>query len=74
MTTHLLNEIVLCTMKSSHSSDEIFSLWLQMKLNPPLLSLRSRISSRSDFITVGGFLPRSADLVEKALAFASAFF
>ena len=38
------------------------------------LSLRSRISSRSDFITAGGFLPQSADLVEKALAFASAFF
>jgi hypothetical protein len=32
------------------SSDEIFSLRLQMKLNPPLLSPRSGISSRRDFI------------------------
>ena len=36
-------------MKSEQDSDEIFSLRLQMKLNPPLLTRRSRISSRSDF-------------------------
>ena len=46
----IFNEIVLCTMKSSLRSDEIFSLRLQMKLNPPPLTLRSKISSRSDFI------------------------
>ena len=37
-------------MKSSRCSDEIFGLRLQMKLNPPPLTLRSKISSRSDFI------------------------
>ena len=37
-------------MKSSLRSDEIFSLRLQMKLNPPTISPRSGISSRSDFI------------------------
>ena len=31
-----VNEIVHCTMKSSLSSDEIFSLRLQMKSNPPI--------------------------------------
>jgi len=52
-----VNEIVRCTMKSSLSSDEIFSLRLQMKLNPPPLTLRSKISSRSDFIHDSGFIP-----------------
>ena len=33
------NEIVLRTMKSEQSSDEIFSLRLQMKSNPPLFNL-----------------------------------
>ena len=44
------------------SSDEIFGVPPQMKLNPPILSRRSRISSRSDFIhrrwiysAIGGF-------------------
>ena len=57
------NEIVLCTVKSEQGSDEIFSLRLQMKLNPPLLFPRSGISSRSDFIhqrwiysAIGGFI------------------
>ena len=45
-----VNEIVRCTMKSSLSSDEIFSLRLQMKLNPPPSSAVRQISSRSDFI------------------------
>ena len=36
-----------------------------MKLNPPLLTLRSKISSRSDFIHDSGFIPTKADLVEK---------
>ena len=52
-------------MKSSLRSDEIFSLRLQMKLNPPPLTLRSKISSRSDFIHDSGFIPAKADLVEK---------
>ena len=46
----IFNEIVLRTMKSERGSDEIFSLRLQMKLNPPLITPRSEISSRSDFI------------------------
>ena len=64
------NEIVRCTMKSERSSDEIFGVPPQMKskpaasdkLNPPYLSPRSGISSRSDFIhrrwissAIGGF-------------------
>ena len=49
-----LNEIALCAMKSSLCSDEIFGVPPQMKLNPPLLSRRSRISSRSDFIPRSG--------------------
>ena len=36
-----------------------------MKLNPPPLTLRSKISSRSDFIHDSGFIPTKADLVEK---------
>jgi len=35
MHSRIVNEIVRCTMKSSLRSDEIFSLRLQMKLNPP---------------------------------------
>ena len=35
------------------SLDEIFGVPPQMKLNPPLLSRRSQISSRSDFIHRG---------------------
>ena len=49
-------------MKSSQCLDEIFGVTPQMKLNPPLLSRRSRISSQSDFIhrrwiysAIGGF-------------------
>ena len=56
------NEIVLRTMKSSRCLDEIFGVTPQMKLNPPLLSRRSRISSRGDFphrrwisSAIGGF-------------------
>jgi len=37
-----------------------------MKSNPPPLTLRSKISSRSDFIHVSGFIPTKADLVEKS--------
>ena len=50
------NEIVLRTMKSERSSDEIFGVPPQMKLNPSYLTPRSGISSRSDFI------PRKWDL------------
>jgi hypothetical protein len=56
------------------SSDEIFSLRLQMKLNPPPLTLRSKISSRSDFIHDSGFIPTKADLVEKSTCFRKCFF
>ena len=53
-------------MKSSRCSDEIFGVPPQMKLNPPPLTLRSKISSRSDFIHDSGFIPTQADLVEKS--------
>ena len=53
-------------MKSSLCSDEIFGVPLQMNLNPPLLSRRSRISSRRDFIHDSGFIPQKADLVKKS--------
>jgi len=56
------NEIVLRTMKSERSSDEIFGVPPQMKLNPPLHPAARQISSRSDFIhrrwissAIGGF-------------------
>ena len=48
------------------SSDEIFGVPPQMKLNPPPLTLRSKISSRSDFTHDSGFIPTKADLVEKS--------
>ena len=59
------NEIVRCTMKSERGSDEIFSLRLQMKLNPPPLTLRSKISSRSDFIHEVDLFRVRSDLTEK---------
>ena len=60
---HFLNEIVLRTVKSSLRSDEIFILWIQMKLNPPTLILpqgrfhRKAISSHASGISsdMGGF-------------------
>ena len=65
-----MNEIVLRTVKSSLRSDEIFSLRLQMKLNPPISPAARQISS-----TAGGFLPPTADLTEKSrLLSQSAFF
>ncbi|MBQ1965426.1 MAG: hypothetical protein II348_01995, partial [Clostridia bacterium] len=48
------------------SSDEIFRLRLQMKLNPPPYPAARQISSRSDFIHDSGFIPTKADLVEKS--------
>ena len=57
----IFNEIVRCTMKSSRCSDEIFSVSPQMKLNPPLLSRRSRISS-----TIVDLFRVRSDLVEKS--------
>ena len=54
-------------MKSSLRSDEIFSLRLQMKLNPPHPSPREAGFHREAISsTEGGFLPPSADLVEKS--------
>ena len=48
------------------SSDEILSLWLKMKLNPPYPSPREAGFHREAISsTAGGFLPRAADLVEK---------
>ena len=45
--------------------DEIFGVPPQMKSNPPNRTLQSKISPRSDFIHVSGFIPQKADLVEK---------
>ena len=42
-----------------------------MKLNPPPLTLLSKISSRSDFIHDSGFIPTKADLVKKDCNFVS---
>ena len=56
------NEIVLRTMKSERGSDEIFGVPPQMKLNPP--------PSPAE----GGFLPPSADLVEKSTCLRKCFF
>ena len=52
-------------MKSKTGLDEIFSLRLQMKLNPYFKTLQCKISPRSDFIHSSGFIPTKADLVEK---------
>ena len=48
------------------NSDEIFGVPPQMKLNPPSSPAARQISSRSDFIHDGGFIPTKADLVEKS--------
>ena len=63
-------------MKSSLRSDEIFSLRLQMKLNPPHPSPREAGFHREAISsTEGGFLPPQADLAEKSrLLSQSAFF
>ena len=54
-------------MKSSLRSDEIFSLRLQMKLNPPRLSPREAGFHRAAISsTAGGFHPPKADLAEKS--------
>ena len=47
------------------SLDEIFAFgfrWNQIRL---FITLRSKISSRSDFIHASGFIPQKADLIEK---------
>ena len=51
----IVNEIVLRTMKSERGSDEIFSLRLQMKLNP------SSLPAKRDFIAKR-FHPPKVDL------------
>ena len=53
-----INEIVRCTMKSSLGSDEIFSLRLQMKSNPPIFC------RKADFIAKR-FHPPQVDLFRK---------
>ena len=53
-----VNEIVRCTMKSSLSSDEIFSLRLQMKSNPPIFC------RKADFIAKR-FHPPQVDLFRR---------
>ena len=53
-----VNEIVRCTMKSSLSSDEIFSLRLQMKSNPPIFC------HKADFIAKR-FHPPQVDLFRR---------
>ena len=58
----VFNEIVLCTVKSSLRSDEIFGVPPQMKLNPPLYPdevgfHREAVSSHASGISsaIGGF-------------------
>ena len=59
-----LHEIVRCTVKSSLCSDEIFSLWLQMKLNPPIRR-RDGFHPHRGFHRRRGFHPPArVDLVE----------
>ena len=53
-----INEIMRCTMKSSLGSDEIFSLRLQMKSNPPIFC------RKADFIAKR-FHPPQVDLFRK---------
>ena len=53
-----VNEIVRCTMKSSLGSDEIFSLRLQMKSNPPIFC------RKADFIAKR-FHPPQVDLFRR---------
>ena len=66
--TLLFNEIVQSTMKSKRAWMKSSAL-PQMKLNPSF-SRRSRISSRSDFIHLNGFIPSvKTDLVENNLNF-----
>ena len=45
--------------------DEIFSLRLQMKLNPPHLNLAKQDFIAKRFHPQSGFIPQKADLVEK---------
>ena len=58
---------MLCTMKSSLYSDEIFTLRLQMKSNPPLTNPALAGFHREAISSIaGGFIPQKADLVEKS--------
>ena len=60
------NEIARSAMKSEQSSDEILSLRLKMKLNPPRTAPREAGFHREVISsTEGGFLPPLADLAEK---------
>jgi len=62
-------------MKSERSSDEIFGVPPQMKLNPPLHPAARQISSRSGFIpSKWDFFRQRRISFKKALAEASAFF
>ena len=63
-------------MKSSLRSDEIFSLRLQMKLNPPPSPAARQISSRSDFIQRSWIYSVRKDGFnwKKPFAFANGFF
>ena len=66
---------MLRTVKSSRGSDEIFSLRLQMKLNPPPHPREAGFHREAISSTEGGFLPPQADLTEKSHSLARmAFF
>ena len=53
-------------MKSSLRSDEIFGVPPQMKLNPSYSPREAGFHREAISSTAGGFLPPSADLVEKS--------
>ena len=61
-------------MKSERCSDEIFSLRLQMKLNPSYSPREAGFHREAISSTEGGFIPPKADLVEKKHCVRSAFF
>ena len=65
---------MLRTVKSSRGSDEIFSLRLQMKLNPPPHPREAGFHREAISPTEGGFLPQTADLVEKSQVLRLGFF
>ena len=65
---------MLRTVKSSRGSDEIFSLRLQMKLNPPPHPREAGFHREAISPTEGGFLPPQADFVEKSTCSRKCFF
>ena len=64
----------LCHDEIRVSSDEIFGVPPQMKLNPPPYPAARQISSRSDFIHRRWIAPATADFVEKSTCLCKCFF